>query len=656
MKNLWNEAEAREYESELAQRVYSSRLLGRDKSLVLHGGGNTSVKIRQANIFGEQEDILYVKGSGWDLETIEEAGFSPVNLSYAARLAELPELSDAQMVNELKTHMLRYSAPAPSVEAIMHATIPHKFVDHTHADAIVSVTNTANGEKFAREIYGDRVIYIPYVMPGFDLARLVYHEYERQATSRTEGMVLLKHGIFSFGSSARESYDRMIALVGEAENFLESKEAWAIEYAFAAKKEPDVSPLLKMRKEISDAAGRPMLLTVTRNAKTLDFANRADAPRISQQGPATPDHIIRTKRCPSLGRDIAGFVKSYREYFETYCAQARQPKKMLDAAPRLVLDQEFGLICAGATAKDTAISAEIYDHTIDVILRAERLGGYEALSLKDLFDMEYWELEQAKLAKPGRPSVFEGQVALITGAASGIGRACVQEFMRNGAAVVGLDRDAQVLHVEKSAAYRGVICDLTDSAAIERAFREAAFAFGGVDMLVLNAGIFPEGQKIAQMDAAYWDKVMSININANVHILRIAYEYLRHAQGGGRIVNVGSKNLAAPGPGVSAYSVSKAAMNQLMRVGILEWSADNIRFNSVHPNAVFDTGIWTADVLEARAKHYGLSVDEYKRNNLLKTEITSHDVAQVIAELCKPAFAKTTGAGIPVDGGNERVV
>src|SRR6266705_330383 len=445
MQSLWSDREAGQFQGDLGLRVYTSRLLGRDKSLVLHGGGNTSVKIREKNLFGEEETILYVKGSGWDLETIEPQGFSPVRLSHVLRLAELPSLSDPEMVNQLVTHMLKASAPAPSIETILHGLMPQKFVDHTHADAVLSVSNTNDGEKRVREVYGRRCVVIPYLMPGFDLARLCAKEFKRQSTPETVGMVLLSHGIFSLGETARETYER-----------------------------------------------------------TLGFAAHPELARISQQGPATPDHVIRTKRTPMLGTDVASYEQAYRRYFEEHAPKAKEPKTVLDPAPRVVLDPAFGLAAAGRTAKDAAIVAEIYDHTIDVILRAEALGGFHALPSKDIFDVEYWDLEQAKLEKGGKPAPFAGEIALVTGAASGIGKAAVAAFLARGAAVVGLDLDAKIESLHSRMDFLGLRCDVADETQVRSALEKAVLAFGGLDMLVLNAGIFPASRRIDDLPTDEW--------------------------------------------------------------------------------------------------------------------------------------------------------
>lgn len=657
MHSLWNDAEASQYPGDLGQRVYSSRLLGRDKTLVLHGGGNTSVKIRETNLLGEEEDILYVKGSGWDLEFIEAGGFAPVRMAHLLRLAELPLLSDPQMVNELRTHMTDAAAPTPSVEAILHAILPYKYVDHTHADAVVTLCNTPGGAQRIRTLYGDRVVVIPYIMPGFDLARLCAEIFPRERNAGTIGMVLMNHGVFSFGDSAHEAYARMLELVSLAEAELQARDAWTLDWNPAVKQTgPLRLELTDLRRRLSDMIGAPVILHSVRDDQALAFAQRADLDDITQQGPATPDHVIRTKRVPLLGRDLDAYAEAYRHYFETHAPQARDPKTMLDPAPRVILDPAFGLSTVGRSAQDAFIVRDIYRHTIDTIARATRLERYQALPARDYFDVEYWDLEQAKLRKGGSAPMFTGEVVLITGAASGIGRACVDAFLARGAAVAGLDIAPGVARVSDQAAYLGLVCDVTEPAELEAALERTVLQFGGLDMLVLNAGVFPGGRSIAELETREWERVLRVNLDANLALLRLTHPLLKLAPRTGRVAVIGSKNVAAPGPGAVAYSASKAALLQMMRVAALEWAADGIRLNALHPDAVFDTGIWTQEVLEARAAHHGLTVEQYTRRNLLKTEIRARDVAELAAELCGPLFAKTTAAQIPIDGGDARVV
>ena len=658
MKSLWNDAEAAGHKSDVDLRVYTSRLLGQDSTLVLHGGGNTSVKVRERSAVGEEEEILYVKGSGWDLETIEAVGFAPVRMAHLLKLARLEALSDPQMMNELATQVTRSGAPAPSVEAILHAILPHKYVDHTHADALLAITNTPGGEKRAKEIFGKDAVIVPYVMPGFDLARQCARQFEAEAHRGTIGMVLMNHGIFSFGNTARESYERMIELVSRAEKYLASHSAWDLPKSAADGVPPALrNDLVRLRRDLSARAGFPVVLSTHSEPGYLAFARRSDVTRLSQQGPATPDHVIRTKRVPMVGRDIEAYAAAYRDYFNRNVSKAKEPKTMLDAAPRVILDPEFGLGCVGRTAKDARIVHDLYAHTIEVILRATALGGYQALPEKDIFDVEYWDLEQAKLKKAGAPAIFAGEIALVTGAASGIGKSCVEALLKRGAAVIALDVNPGVAGLMgKRADYLGLQCDVTSEPDVARALEAGVRAFGGLDMLILNAGVFPGGRRIDALDTAEWRRVLQVNLDANFTLMRDSHPLLKLAPRGGRVVIIGSKNVPAPGPGAAAYSASKAALTQLARVAALEWGADGIRVNTLHPNAVFDTAAWTGEVLAARAGHYGISVDEYKKKNVLNVEVRSQDVAELAAEMCGPLFAKTTGAQVPVDGGNDRVI
>jgi rhamnose utilization protein RhaD (predicted bifunctional aldolase and dehydrogenase)/NAD(P)-dependent dehydrogenase (short-subunit alcohol dehydrogenase family) len=655
MKSLWDDKDAAGHAGDLGMRVYTSRLLGRDPSLVLHGGGNTSVKISGIDGLGRAVELLYIKGSGWDLETITKRGFAPVRLDDLLAMSELDTLSDADMARLMRAATVDPQAPGPSVEAILHAVLPFAFVDHTHPDALLSVMNTPTGPARIRELYGDEVIVLDYVMPGFALAKEFARVWSAAADrGRVRGIILQSHGLLTFADDARESYERTIELVGEAEDYLRERGAWEIE---AAGHEPGPVRLVlsSLRREISAAAGRPMIVRRSEDARASAFARRDDVERVAAVGPATPDHVIRTKQLPLLGRDVDAYARRYEAYFRRHAGE-RGTLQMLDPAPRVVVDHELGVLAVGSSIADALIVDDIYRHTIEIVSRAEALDAWSALPAADVFAVEYWELEQAKLERSRPAPPFLGEVVVITGSASGIGRACAEAFLDAGAAVVGLDRATAVTELFDRPEWLGLACDVTVPSEVEASLERAVRSFGGIDMLVLNAGIFPHGAPIASIDPADWRAAMSVNLDAALGLLQQAHPFLRDAPRGGRVVVNGSKNVPAPGPGAAAYSSSKAAITQLARVAALEWGADGIRVNVVHPNAVFDTGVWSPDAIASRAASYGMTVEEYRTNNVLRTEITSRDVARMVVAMCSDAFARTTGAQVAVDGGNDRVI
>ncbi|MBP2323880.1 rhamnose utilization protein RhaD (predicted bifunctional aldolase and dehydrogenase)/NAD(P)-dependent dehydrogenase (short-subunit alcohol dehydrogenase family) [Kibdelosporangium banguiense] len=641
MENRWTETSP----DPIDDCVRASRLLGAEPDLVLHGGGNTSVKLIQPDITGHEVEVLYVKGSGWDLASIERPGFAPLRLTRLRQLLTLESLPDNQMMNELRCALLDAKAPDPSVETLLHAVLPHKSVLHSHADAVITLTNLQ--QPLVKEVYGDKVVVVPYVMPGFGLARTCAELFPGQFTDDTIGVVLMNHGLFTFGDTAKEAYDRHIQLVTEAEAYISG--SFAPKVAFGASSAPKATmgatlELARLRNQIG-----PMIVTRHTDAQTMAFVGRPDLADVATRGPATPDHVIRTKRVPLVGRDIDGYRRAYEQYFHD---NATAEKIMLDPLPRVILDPELGMLTIGRRAKDADIAADIYRHTIKIIEDAERIGTYQALSAKDLFDMEYWELEQAKLKLAGAPAEFTGETALVTGAASGIGKACVQALRAKGASVIGLD----LTETDSAADYLGLQADVTDSESVAKAIAAGVERFGGIDMVVPSAGVFPPSTPIAQLDAKTWRRTLAVNTDAIAELFTQVHPLLKLAPNGGRVVLIASKNVPAPGPGAAAYSASKAAVTQLARVAALEWAPDRIRVNAVHPDAVFDTGVWTPEVLAQRAAHYGLAIEEYKRRNLLRTEVTSAAVGRLVAEMCSRTFAFTTGAQVPIDGGNERVV
>jgi rhamnose utilization protein RhaD (predicted bifunctional aldolase and dehydrogenase)/NAD(P)-dependent dehydrogenase (short-subunit alcohol dehydrogenase family) len=628
--------------------VYASRRLGAEPTLVLHGGGNTSVKTTVTDVTGETIDVLHVKGSGWDLATIDRPGFTALRLDRLRALLRLSSLDDARMMNELLAARLDASAPDPSVESLLHALLPYASVLHTHADAVIALTNQADPEILHR-VYRDDVLAVDYVMPGFDLAHRCAHI---EIPAGITGIVLRNHGLFTFGDTAEAAYRRHIALVARAEAFVDGQPvAWTPATAppprFAAIDQA------RLRRDLSTVAGAPMVLSRHDDPKVRAFVTRADLVDLAGRGPLTPDHVIRTKRVPLVGADVGTYTAAYQRYFDEHRARRGAALTMLDAAPRVLLSAAFGMLTAGARVADADIAADIYRHTIDTIERAQRVGRYTALPAADLFDVEYWELEQAKLKRGAARPPLTGEVALVTGAASGIGRACVEALRDAGAAVIGLDR--QPCNVD-GAGFLGLEVDVTDQGATAAAIGDGVARFGGVDIAVVSAGVFAASQPLAVLDSDVWRRTMAVNAGAVATLFAQLHPLLALAPRGGRAIVVGSKNVPAPGPGAAAYSASKAAATQLARVAALEWASDGIRVNVVHPDAVFDTGLWTPELLAERAKRYGLTVDAYKRRNLLGAEITSARVGALVATLCGDAFAVTTGAQIPIDGGNERVI
>lgn len=639
-------------------RVYSSQLLGQESDLVLHGGGNTSVKGTLQNPFGETEQVLFVKGSGWDLRTIEAPGFPPVKLNYLLRLGELEALSDSEMMRQLRLALLNPTAPTPSVEAILHALIPHKYVDHSHADAVVAISNSADGEHILREIYGAEVLILPYIMPGFVLARQVRDATKNVNWDEIRGIVLLHHGIFTFHEDAKSSYDAMIELVSRAEAYLaEATSPHTIARSDYQAGAADCLQLSELRHAAAKLFGGPVLLTLDNSAEAAGFASRANCGELATRGPLTPDHTIHTKAFAAVfeADPIAGlqqFTESYQAYFDKHANASHQ---CLDLMPRFGVWRDKGLILLAANQKRLQIVKDISRHTIKAIQWGEALGGWQALPSQDLFDVEYWELEQAKLKTTTSRPEFEGKVVVVTGAASGIGRACVTLFLEKGAVVLALDIDAGFAGEFSSPTVLCVNCDVTRADAITSALQQAVLRFGGIDILVSNAGNFPQSQNLEDIDDDNWDKSMALNLGSHMKLIRACLPYLKHGLDPS-IVIIASKNVPAPGPGAAAYSAAKAGLTQLARVAALELGGAGIRVNVLHPNAVYDTAIWTDKVLSERAERYNLSVEEYRTANVLRTEVKSIDVARAVTLFAGTTLGKTTGAQLPVDGGNERVI
>lgn len=676
MKSLWNESDAaaavQRYArqgvgEDLALRTYSARLLGANAELVLHGGGNTSVKTKARDLFGDELDVLCVKGSGWDLGSIEPAGHPAVRLQPLRRLRGLEALTDEAMVNAQRQNLLDSSAPNPSVETLLHAFFPDKFIDHTHSSAILAIADQPDAAALFADLFGDRVACAPYVMPGFALAKLAADIRDRHPD--VEGVVLLKHGMFSFGSSARESYERMIALVSEAEAFMQARGRKRAPRARARAPAPfayaEAAPLLRgaLARAADERAAARWVLDRRQSPEIDCLLAHEGLAALAARGVATPDHVIRTKRLPlivSSAPDVSAwgaalepaftnYVAAYDAYFARNNARVGGVKKQLDPLPRVVLAPGLGLIGIGKSAADAAINADVAESWVKVALEADALGAYEPVNEAETFDMEYWSLEQAKLGKAAEKRLAR-HVVLITGAGGAIGAAAARAFAAEGAELVLLDVDAAALdRVSRDlGAAIGLACDVTDPEAVARAFACAVERFGGLDIVVSNAGVAHTGMA-AELSDATLRRSFELNFFAHQAVAQAAVRVFRaQTMGGALLFNV-SKQALNPGPDFGAYGAAKAALLALARQYALEHGGEGVRVNAINPDRI-RSGLLTPDMVRDRASARGVSEDAYMQGNLLGREVTAEDVAQafVFAALMR----STTGAIIPVDGGN----
>ncbi len=672
MENLWKDSDAKAaiashaakgINEDLALRVYTTRLLGGEHKLVLHGGGNTSVKTRMADITGAPLDVLCVKGSGWDMGTIEAPGLPAVRLNPLRELQGLQALSDEDMVNVQRSNLLDSKSPNPSVETLLHAFLPHKFIDHTHSNAVLALTDQPDGEALAADLYGKRAALVPYVMPGFALAKKTAEI--AKAHPDVEGLILLKHGIFSMGATAEEAYVRMIDLVTMAEQRL----AKATKKIFPGATLPatpataaEIAPILRGLMSIPAKNGgreatQRFVFEFRSNPEILAFVNGKDIARYSQQGPVTPDHAIRTKNYPfvapapeagkldAFAKDTTAalekFAADYHTYFARYNGKLVTAKKELDPVPRVVLVPGVGLFGLGNSSKDAKIAADLAETTVAVIADAERLGTYQCIPEPDIFDIEYWSLEQAKLNSTAEKPLAR-RIAVVTGGASGIGAATASAFAKEGAEVVVVDRD-----VSKVKGF-AIACDVTDASQVRAAFDKIAATYGGVDIVVSNAGAAWQG-KIGTVDEATLRKSFELNFWAHQSVAQNAVRIMK-AQGlGGCLLFNTSKQAVNPGPDFGPYGLPKAATLFLMRQYALDHGADGIRSNSVNADRI-RSGLLTDEMIAQRSKARGLTEADYMGGNLLGIEVTAEDVAQCFVTLAKAV--KTTGAVLTVDGGN----
>lgn len=676
VESLWSNSEAAEFiarydgDEQLALRVYTSRLIGRDDDLVLHGGGNTSVKTTTRDLLGRELDVLAVKGSGWDLVSIEPQGLPFVQLEPLRQLLTLSSLSDEQMVNEVRRQLLDASAPNPSVETLLHAALPHRFVDHTHADAILILGNQPDGEARIREALGEDVGILPWIMPGFPLAKAVAQLHAENP--ELSAIVLLQHGIFTFADDARESYERMIEMVQRAEGAIASVPPHAkssIDSHDLACMAQSLRGAMSIAKD--DGSHRRFLCDFRASDDLRGISDSFGA--LAASGPLTPDHVIRTKG-PYLYLDreqakdgeavrdaVTEYETRYRAYFADNAPRMPSTVTMLDPRPRVAVVAGIGIFAFGDQPKAARIAADIAEHTLVGKWKADQLGSYTPLPPDELFAMEYWSLEQAKLGKK-QPPLLGGQVALITGGAGAIGIGIADRLAQAGAAVViadlTLERANQAVEtLGGGEALFAVEMDVTDADSVERAFDAATLRFGGVDIVVPNAGVAAVAS-LEEMDPTEFRRVIDVNLTGTMTTLREASRVFRRQQSGGSVIVQASKNVFAPGASFGAYSAGKAGQHQLGKIAAQELAPLGVRVNMINADAVFGdstpSGLWET-VGEERMKSRGMKAEElrehYRQRSLLQREITPRHVGDAVVFLASELAARTTGVTLTVDGG-----
>ncbi len=689
MKNRYDEKEAQAFVGaypqcppELALRVYTSRLLGAEEDLVLHGGGNTSVKCSITNLVGEVQEILYIKGSGWDLGVIAPQGFPGLDLAYLRKLRQVGDLSDAEMVNQFRTHLLDAGSPNPSIETLVHAFLPQRFIDHTHADAIVTLTNREDAETHLHEALGENIGILPFIMPGLPLALALAELYERNPG--IDCIILKNHGIFTFGEDAKTAYDRMIDAVSRAEAYLAKRAAGATASPVV---DPGlvqpavVLPILRGGLSFVEESGRrrTMQLAVRQNREILAALARADAKELFTGGVLTPDHVIRTKNYPlwleaadldeeatlaAVQNGLARYQEEYDHYFATQVEEKKVARTKLDSMPRVVLVPGLGLVAAGFTEKDAGIAADIAEHTLAAKLLGASLGPYRELGQDSIFDMEYWALEQAKLGK-AKPKPLEGRTALVTGGggaiAMGIGRKLLEAGARVFMTDINQERLETVCHnladTFGSRMVSPLLMDVTSEESVRVGMEQLVMQCGGLDILVPNAGI-AHVAKLAELSEAAFRQVMEVNCLGVFQVIKGAIPIFKRQTTGGSIVINSSKNVFAPGAAFGAYSASKAGAHQLGKIAALELAEFGVRVNMINADAIFDdggvsSGLW--DVVgpeRMRSRNLdpeGLK-DYYRQRNLLKTTVHADHVGNAVVFFASEQ-TPTTGATLPVDGG-----
>ena len=671
MRNDWSEIEAKKYinkykklghSRDMALRVYTTRLLGRNSELVLHGGGNTSVKTEIKDIDGKKYKVLCVKGSGWDMAEIEPEGLPAVKLQPLLALKNKKNLSDEDMVAYQKRNLINIKSPNPSVETFLHAFLPFKFVDHTHSDAIMNVTNRPNGFKFCKKIFGKKVSIVPYVMPGFDLARKINEVYSKQPNINC--LILLNHGIFTFADDAKRSYDLMIKYVSDAEKAikkLRSKKIKQIKKFKTNFRPHEIAPIL--RGLLSENKDQKFIINYRSNKNLNYFINGKNVRSYSSKGTATPDHVIRVKPFPLIispkqncsiedfkilaEKAFKDYRKKYVKYFNINKSKVKEKKTMLDTSPRVILVQNVGLFSVGNSLNASKIAGDLTETNARVISSVEETSKYKFIPEKDLFDVEYWSLEQAKIKKAKKP--LEGNVVVITGSAGAIGSATYKLFKSYGAEIVLLDYNLKkIKELQKNVKDLCLHCDVTNKNSITKAFNKICEIYGGVDILISNAGT-AIGGSIAEVDDKILRKSFEENFFSHQNCASEAIRIMKKQNINGCLLFNISKQSVNPGKNFGPYGLPKSALLSLCKQYAVDYGAYGIRSNGVNADRI-RSGLLNDNMIKSRAKAREVSTDEYMKGNLLLNEVKADDVAKAFFHLA--VSKKTTGAVLTVDGGN----
>ncbi|MBI2870388.1 MAG: bifunctional rhamnulose-1-phosphate aldolase/short-chain dehydrogenase [Candidatus Omnitrophica bacterium] len=679
MRNKWSDGVTKGMDR-LGELVYRSRLIGSEPKLCVWGGGNTSTKQLEHDLRSRGRIILRVKGSGSDLKAARPQDFSPLDLESVIPAFKRKAMTDEEMVEYLASCLTQTGAPRPSIEALLHAFVPYADIDHTHADAILSVTNNADGRRLARRLFGGELIWVPYVKPGFLLAKLVGTQVRRFPNAK--GAILENHGLITWGECSKESYSRTIEMVTRAEEFFKSRArrhkalggpatrslAPAAREEFLLKMLPDIRRSLSRR--------RPVVLTFHANAAILEFVNSRRGAESSQAGPATPDHMLRTKRvplfirppggdprrltAPLLTRQIEAAAQRHLRYYQKF---RKAGMEMLDPYPRVILIPGVGMITSGKDRREAGIVAEIYEHSIAVQRSVSLVSRYRSLPLAKAFEVEYWPLELYKLSLSPPEKALARHVAFVTGAAGAIGRAISERLRAEGAHVVVSDMDSKKVGAFVTELNRdggrpevlGIVMDVTSEKSVREALRKIVLHFGGIDIVVSNAGV-AHISPIDELELKDWEKSMAVNATGHFLVAREALRFMRKQEMGGNIIFITTKNVLSPGKDFGAYSISKSAEAQLCRMVAIENGEFGIRANMVNPDGVFEgSGLWNERVRRDRARSYGIRAGRleefYKNRNLLKIRVTAQDVANAVLFLASDQSAKTSGCILTVDGG-----